>query len=94
MPEKKKSFGQTLCNSKELSRSMENVEVMGVEERDENFEIVEEFLAEENLDSVVGDEFTEVLGERGLMLDAFALLGGNENLVQQLINRLVDTDYS
>jgi len=63
MPEKKKSFGQTLCNSKELSRSMENVEVMGVEERDENFEIVEEFLAEENLDSVVGDEFTEVLGK-------------------------------
>jgi len=34
------------------------------------------------------------IGERGLMLDAFALLGGNENLVQQLINRLVDTDYS
>ena len=34
-----------------------------------------------------------LLDERDLMVDAFALLGGNENLVQQMIHRLVDTDY-
>ena len=27
------------------------------------------------------------------MVDAFALLGGNENLVRQMIHRLVDMDY-
>ena len=34
-----------------------------------------------------------LLDDRDLMVDAFALLGGNENLVQQMIHRLVDTDY-
>ena len=34
-----------------------------------------------------------VADERVLMLDAFALLGGNENLVRQMLHRLMDTDY-
>eukprot|EP00092_Neocalanus_flemingeri_P010917 GFUD01011760.1.p1 GENE.GFUD01011760.1~~GFUD01011760.1.p1 ORF type:complete len:225 (+),score=42.79 GFUD01011760.1:174-848(+) len=33
-------------------------------------------------------------GERSLVVDAFALLGGNEYLVQQMIDKLVDTNYS
>eukprot|EP00092_Neocalanus_flemingeri_P020889 GFUD01022631.1.p1 GENE.GFUD01022631.1~~GFUD01022631.1.p1 ORF type:complete len:239 (-),score=69.45 GFUD01022631.1:58-774(-) len=78
---------------------MENssIDLIGEEEREENFEIIEEFLAEEEAeDYIVGNELKQVVGvdERGLMLDAFALLGGNENLVQQMIHRLVDTDYS
>ena len=31
--------------------------------------------------------------ERSLALDAMALLGGNEYLVQQMIDRLSETDY-
>ena len=32
-------------------------------------------------------------GERSLVVDAVALLGGNEYLVQQMIDKLVDTNY-
>ena len=31
--------------------------------------------------------------ERSLAVDAMALLGGNEYLVQQMIDRLSETDY-
>ena len=32
-------------------------------------------------------------GERSLVVDALALLGGNEYLVQQMIDKMVDTNY-
>eukprot|EP00090_Calanus_glacialis_P007019 TRINITY_DN15480_c0_g1_i2.p1 TRINITY_DN15480_c0_g1~~TRINITY_DN15480_c0_g1_i2.p1 ORF type:complete len:234 (-),score=80.75 TRINITY_DN15480_c0_g1_i2:136-837(-) len=73
---------------------MENTEILSMGERGDNFEIIEEFLEEENHVFEVGKEFKEVIDDRDLMVDAFALLGGNENLVQQMIHRLVDTDYS
>ena len=31
--------------------------------------------------------------ERDIILDAFALLGGNENLVSQILDRLQDTSF-
>ena len=31
--------------------------------------------------------------ERSLVVDALALLGGNEYLVQQMIDKMVDTNY-
>ena len=32
-------------------------------------------------------------GERSLVLDAMALLGGNEYFIQQMIDRLCETNY-
>ena len=41
---------------------MENTEILSMVEREENFEIIEEFLEEENHVFEVGKEFKEVVG--------------------------------
>merc|ERR1711915_211966 len=64
------------------------------DEIDDTLDEQEEF--EEKLVGVLetGKDFEYVTDEKNLMLDAFTILGGNENLVQQMIERLVDTNYS
>ena len=42
---------------------MENTEILSMGEREENFEIIEEFLEEENHAFEVGKEFKEVIGK-------------------------------
>ena len=43
----------------------------------------------------VAEKFVTVeAGERSMVLDAMALLGGNEYLVQQMIERLSETQYN
>ena len=41
---------------------MENTEILRMGEREENLEIIEEYLEEENNIFEVGKEFTEVIG--------------------------------
>ena len=43
---------------------MENSEILRMGEREENFEIIEEFLEEENHVFKDGKEFKEVIGKR------------------------------
>ena len=43
----------------------------------------------------MGEDFVTVEeAERSLVLDAMALLGGNEYLIQQMIERLTETQYN
>merc|ERR1711936_162775 len=66
----------------------------GSEVSDEEFEFIGEYVKDENYNFVTESEFEEVLDDQYLMLDAFTLLGGNENLLHQLIPRLEEYDYS
>merc|ERR1712055_278908 len=79
-----------LCSSEVLYIDMENI----VELEDIDSEDSEDFLEEEIYEFVTGNEFKEVFDDRDLLLDAFALLGGNENLLRQLIPKPEESDYS
>merc|ERR1712183_337039 len=57
---------------------------------DEKFEV-----KIEKYDCFIGSDFSEVTDrENDIILDAFALLGGNENLVSQILDRLQDGCFS
>ena len=47
-------------------QKMENTEILSMGERGDNFEIIEEFLEEENHVFEVGKEFKEVVGKSSI----------------------------
>lgn len=60
---------------------------------EDNFEIIDTF-AKMQPHFDFASKFVEVENERNVILDAFALLGGNENLVNQVVDRLEESLFS
>jgi len=64
-------------------------------DEEDSFEIIETLgHSAAKQDFHCGQEFREVTKEKDFILDAFALLGGNENLVSQILERLEEMSYS